>query len=102
GLLPAADSPDAAVLTTLSDSRQPTPLSLDFRMLRAIRVISVTRASVQAALQTTDNAAQRIRACQQQEHRSGHILSAWERNNNSHVACANCRAKTWCPEFKGQ
>lgn len=101
-LLPAADSADAALLTTLSNSRQPTPLSLDFRMLRAIRVIPVTGASVQAALQATDNAAQRIRACQQQEHRSGHILSAWERNNNSHVACANCRAKTWCPEFKGQ
>jgi hypothetical protein len=101
-LLPNPDSPDAALLTAPHHGQQLTPLSSEYRLHRAFRIIPITQAAMQAAMQTTDHTADRIRTCQNQEIRSGRILNAWERNNHSQVTCAACRARTWCPGFHGK
>ena len=100
-LLPHPDSPDAALLQEFRDGHKLPQLSRDFRLQRAFRVIPVTPAALQTALQTADHAAQRIQTCRNQEAHSGRILSAWERNSHSPAACNACRARTWCPDFRG-
>lgn len=100
-LLPPPDSQDAVLLHRFHDGQEPPQLSQDFRLQRTFRVIPVTPAALQTALQTADHVTLKIQTCRNQEARSGRILNAWDRNSHNTAACKACHARTWCPDFNG-
>lgn len=104
-VLPAPGSPDADLLekwVPKAGDDVPPLLSLDFRLERALRVIPITRLSVEKSLEEFDNVVGKIEMCLAREAKSGKVISAWDRNPAHEPTCEACDSRTYCPDFKKQ
>ena len=100
-LVPDSDTDDADLLLNWKASHrgeEPSLLSFGFRLRRAIKVVPVDEASMQAALTEFDDTVARIETCVAQEAQSGRIISSWEKNATHDPTCEACDSNTYCPE----
>jgi hypothetical protein len=79
----------------------PPLLSLEFRLRRAIRVIPITRKSIEESLEAFDKTVGRIEKCVAEEAKTGVVIASWEKNSKHEPTCEACDSKTYCPEFDG-
>jgi hypothetical protein len=101
-LLPEAGSDDEKLLRSWKPAKKgdvPPILSLDYRLKRAIRVVPITRKSVDQSLKEFDNVVGRIEKCLADEIRSGKLIKSWERNAAHDPTCTACDSRTYCPDF---
>ncbi|AMA10661.1 PD-(D/E)XK nuclease family protein [Picosynechococcus sp. PCC 73109] len=81
-------------------SGQPVPdLPLEYRLKRAIRVVTVDPGSVQEALTKFDETVARIEICRGKELEQGRLVDPWEKNASDEETCSACDARTFCPSY---
>lgn len=84
-------------------SGQPVPdLPLDYRLKRAIRVVTVDNNSIQGALRKFDETVARIEICRGKEIEQRRMLATWEKNNSDAETCVVCDARTFCPSYSSE
>lgn len=103
-LLPNPGSTDADILenwTSTPTSPDPPLLSFDYRLKRAIKVIPITEAGIEASLNQFDDTVGRIETCLADEQNTGVVINSWEKNSSHDQTCEACDAKTYCPDYGG-
>jgi hypothetical protein len=103
-ILPEPGSEDETILRDWKPkgSEDDAPLlSLDFRLKRAVRVISISDESISKSLLEFDKTVGRIERCIAEEARTGCVMSSWEKNAAHEPTCEACDSRTYCTEFKG-
>ena len=103
-ILPEPGSEDETILRDWKPkgSEDDAPLlSLDFRLKRAVRVISISDDSIRKSLLEFDKTVGRIERCLAEEARTGCVMSSWEKNADHEPTCEACDSRTYCTEFKG-
>jgi hypothetical protein len=103
-ILPDSGSDDERVLRDWKANdkdEEPPLLSFPFRLRRAVRVVSITDASIAKSLEAFDNTVGRIEKCLAEEAKTGCVISSWEKNAEHEPTCEACDSRTYCPEFKG-
>lgn len=102
-ILPVRGSPDYYVLTTArSGTAAGQELSQDFRLRRAIRVITVTEQSKQAAGAAFDGVVLDIERRLQHEIDVGDVMSAWVPSCQDADTCVACDSRYYCPRPAGR
>jgi hypothetical protein len=76
----------------------PPLLSFDFRLQRAIRVVPISSASIQEALDNFDDTVGRIKVCMAEEAKTGKVIASWEKNATHEPTCDS---RTYCPDYGG-
>jgi hypothetical protein len=74
-------------------------LPLEYRLKRAIRVVTVNQESIQEALQKFDETVARIEICRGREVEQGRVVEPWEKNPSDEETCTACDARTFCPSY---
>ena len=98
---PAAGSEAQRLLSAWTSGKKPVPLlPLEFRLQRALRVVPVSRASVDKALNQFDDVVRRIETCRGREFFGAGVIGAWERNGNEEKTCVVCDSRTFCPDYQ--
>jgi hypothetical protein len=95
---PEVGSETARILSAWRDDDIPA-LPLDFRLQRAMRVLSVSGESKQDALLAFDDVVARIEICRGKELRAGRVVSTWEKNPDDEDTCTACDARAFCPSY---
>jgi hypothetical protein len=99
-VLPEPGSPTERLIRDWREGDDPPDLPLDFRLARAVRVVEVSPAAIQASLEQFDGVVARIEICRGQELKSGRVLSTWEKNASDESTCTACDSRTFCPSYK--
>ncbi|MFC1837206.1 PD-(D/E)XK nuclease family protein [Thermodesulfobacteriota bacterium] len=80
--------------------RDPVPsLPFDFRLDRALKVVTISDASIDTALNKFDNIVATIEICRGKELQHGRVLSSWDKNATDGGTCASCDSRTFCPDY---
>ena len=75
-------------------------LAFDFRLQRAIRIITINDNSIADALKAFDNVVKDIEQCRGREANGFNLLGAWDRNSSDENTCVLCDSRTFCPDYK--
>ena len=97
---PDAGSEAQQQLASWTPGKRLPILPLEFRLKRALRVVPVTKTSVDKALNQFDGVVMRIETCRGREVIGNSVLGAWERNPAEEQTCVVCDSRTYCPDFK--
>jgi hypothetical protein len=76
----------------------PPPLSFEFRLDRALRVIPVSPATQSTAASHFDRVVFHIEVSRARERVNPHIISEWPTNASDDATCVACDWRTICPE----
>ena len=87
-------------LSAWTPVKPPPGLPLEFRLQRALRVVSVSKASIEKALNQFDDVVKRIETCRGREFYGTGVLDAWERNPAEEQTCVVCDSRTYCPDYQ--
>jgi hypothetical protein len=100
---PPPGSPDEVALQQWKtrDKTLP-PLSFDYRLARALRIVPITPASIAQALESFDGVVKDIETCRGQELRGQAVLTAWTKNSSQESTCVVCDSRTFCPDFQAK
>jgi hypothetical protein len=98
-IVPTARSETERLLRTWRAKGDVPTLPLDFRLRRALRVLGVTKQTMQTALREFDAVVARIEVCRGKELLHGRVLSTWEKNPADEDTCTACDARTFCPSY---
>jgi hypothetical protein len=102
-VFPAPGTADRALLDGWSTKVKGTPeFSLEYRFTRALRVVSVTEASIEKAVSEFDQVVGRVEVCRGKERNSGIILASWEQNASDPSTCTACDSRTFCPAYSDE
>jgi hypothetical protein len=74
-------------------------VDLEFRLARAVRVVSVSPETIADALDQFDAVVTRIETCRGTEAVNGNIVASWEKNATDEATCVACDSRTFCPEY---
>ncbi len=75
-------------------------LPLDFRLRRALRVVSVSDETIRRSLEQFDEVVARIETCRGKEVLTSKVLAIWEKNPEDEGTCAACDSRTFCPSYR--
>ena len=96
-ILPSAKSQDAQIIRMWRRGMDTRQLSLEFRLRRAIRVIAISKISINEALCEFDDVVRRAEEDIQAEASGQDILQSWSPNCSDPVTCAACDFRYFCP-----
>jgi len=97
---PIAGSEAHRQLAAWSPGKSPPALPLEFRLQRALRVVPVSKSSIEKALSQFDDVVKRIETCRGREYYGIGVLDAWERNPGEEQTCVVCDSRTYCPDYQ--
>lgn len=92
---------DAQIIRMWRPGMDTSQLSLEFRLRRAIRVVPVSQASINAALAEFDGVVRRAEEDIALESIGRNILDAWSPNCGDADTCAACDFRRFCPKPAG-
>lgn len=98
-VVPERGSTAARILSVLPKKGKPPELPLEFRLARALRVVTIDQHALDAALEQFDDVVARIEACRGEELARGKVIASWEKNPSDEGTCAACDARTFCPSY---
>lgn len=96
-VVPPSGSLDEQIIRMWRDGMDTNQLSLDFRLRRAIRVIPISRQSIDHALAAFDDVVRRAEEDIVAEAVGGDILHAWAPNCEDAATCVACDFRHFCP-----
>jgi hypothetical protein len=99
-VVPPAGSEAEGLLKGWSPGKPLPTLPLEFRLARALRVVPVSQASVDAALSAFDGVVQNIELCRGREAKEVRVIEAWQRNSEDESTCVVCDSRTFCPDYQ--
>jgi hypothetical protein len=108
-IAPIPGSENEKVLRTQSPKRHqdredwyPAQMSLGLRLQRALRVVPVSRETMDQALEGFDSVVARIEICRGKEQEQGRILATWETNatKENEDTCKVCSSRSFCPAYR--
>ena len=95
------NSQDAQIVRMWRPGMDTSQLSMDFRLRRAIRVVPVSKESVNSALAAFDDVVRRAEEDIASESIGQNILKAWSPNCDDSDTCAACDWRRFCPKPAG-
>lgn len=100
---PVEGSADASALKAWRKRDKYLPqLSFEFRLARALRIVSITPQSIAAALQAFDDVVKKIETCRGREVHGAPVLQAWDKNSSEEQTCVVCDSRTFCPDYQAK
>jgi hypothetical protein len=100
---PKPGSPaDAALKRWKTRDKQVPQLPFEYRLERALRVVPITQASINNALQSFDAVVTDIETCRGREVHGSPVLQAWTKNSSEEQTCVVCDARTFCPDYRAK
>ncbi|MCA1408555.1 PD-(D/E)XK nuclease family protein [Ensifer sp. IC3342] len=100
-VVPANGTPDYYQINAWEPGRQ-VNLSGDFKMRRAIRIIPVTQASMQAATAAIDRVVRAIEDRVVDERTSNHIRQTWPADSQDEATCVACDFRVSCERYNSR
>jgi len=99
--MPAKGSADAKTLKAWRKrSRKPLPkLSAEYRLRRALRIVTVTATSKRGSLRAFDDVVAKVETCHGKERLGKSLLLAWDKNPADRSTCEACDVRTFCPAY---
>lgn len=77
-------------------------IPFDFRLKRALRLVSVNDATIEKSLEAFDRVVVQIETCRGKEMLSGSVLKTWVKNASDENTCKACDSRTYCDAYKSE
>jgi hypothetical protein len=101
-VLPAPGSTAESLIQKWT-SKAPLPtLPFDFRLQRALRIVSINDTSIKKALAAFDGVVKDIETCRGREVHGTPVLQAWDKNSTDENTCVVCDSRTYCPDYQAK
>lgn len=97
---PDNGSEEESLLKDWAPGKKIPEISIDFRLRRALRIVDVSKKSVEEALSQFDQVVARIETCRGKEFYGTGLVQAWDRNPHNPETCTICDARTFCPDYQ--
>ena len=96
-VIPQLGSEDYYLINTWNKGSQIPTLSIEFRLRRAIRIVSVDEKSIISATNSFDDVVKKIETCVDSEAETGSLNGVWTPNGQED-SCETCDFRFFCPD----
>lgn len=97
-IIPTPSSSDAQIIRLWQSGMDSEQLSLSYRLRRAIRIVQISKQSIDSALKEFDSVVRRTEEDIVNETKGRNILQAWSPTCKDAPTCAACDFRYFCPE----